>query len=153
LQSIGDPEKDSNDDKKEEENNIKNPPTKDSAIIPTKTLDTNDAASSGMRTVHLSVDFGDFDIIPLDELSCPICLVDYVHGDVVQRNAFNGCNDNHIRRNPNTTSMSMNSNHCNHIFHRNCIMKWMQSNFKNECPICRQVFREGFATASGISQK
>jgi hypothetical protein len=36
----------------------------------------------------LIVDFGDSDIVPLSESSCPICLHDYVHGDIVQRSAY-----------------------------------------------------------------
>jgi hypothetical protein len=48
-------------------------------------------------------------------LSCAICLNDYAHGEIIQG-----------------------SNNCQHIFHAECIMKWLVKH--QECPICRTGF-------------
>ena len=125
-----------------------------STELPTTiTLQDNDAEFSRVRIIHLSVDFGDFEILPLEELSCPICLLEYEHGDVVQRSVCHGSNCNYSTRNhQNTTNLTVDINQCDHIFHRKCITKWIQTNIKNECPICRRVFRDGDAWTNGISQ-
>jgi hypothetical protein len=47
--------------------------------------------------------------------SCAICLNDYSHGEVIQG-----------------------SNHCQHVFHAECILKWLVKH--QDCPICRTDF-------------
>ena len=90
--------------------------------------------------VQLSIDFGDFDIHPLNDVSCPICLMDYEHGDTIQRNASKDDDCNYGR-----TKMvqSVVNDRCDHMFHRHCISTWIESNSKAECPICRRFFAMG----------
>ena len=72
----------------------------------------------------LTADFGDNEVFAVEELSCTICLVDFTHGESIQRN---GCFD------PAGAS-------CDHIFHPECISSWMQKCGRNECPCCRRTF-------------
>ncbi len=100
-------------------------------------------ADLSIRNVQLSVDFGDFEILPMKDLSCPICLVEYEHGELVQRNAFNGQYYANYCRSSNASAdanQSVDINLCDHIFHKNCITEWMHSSLKTECPICRRFF-------------
>jgi hypothetical protein len=151
LQSIVDPPEASHDEHKEEEISTNNPPSDYPEIVPKDTLNNADAVSSPLKRVHLSVDFGDFEILPLEELSCPICLVNYEHGEIVQRNACSGYCNNHTHRNHNMASLTIDMNQCDHIFHKKCIAQWIQSNLRNECPICRRVFRDGDALTNSIA--
>jgi len=61
-------------------------------------------------------DFGNEGVISLEDCSCPICLVDYDNGSIVQRSAS-----------------------CYHVFHSQCIRRWL-SRDKDECPCCRSNF-------------
>jgi Ring finger domain len=81
------------------------------------------ANMESQESVILTADFGDNQMIPVDEISCSICLIDYQHGDTIQRNAFN------------ESSIS-----CNHIFHPECIATWIERSRKTECPCCRSPF-------------
>jgi hypothetical protein len=71
----------------------------------------------------LSADFGDNEVFAIEEESCTICLVEYRHGDLVQRNAFNE-----------------ESKVCDHIFHPECITEWIELSRNSECPCCRSPF-------------
>jgi Ring finger domain len=81
------------------------------------------ATMESQASVTLTADFCDNQLIPVDEVSCSICLIDYQHGDTVQRNAFN------------ESSFT-----CNHIFHPECIATWVERSRKSECPCCRNPF-------------
>jgi Ring finger domain len=81
-------------------------------------------SSPGSSTTILSADFGDDDVLPIEETSCVICCVDYRHGDDIVRNA-NSCGNNSI---------------CNHVFHTKCITSWVESSGKSDCPCCRSPF-------------
>jgi hypothetical protein len=72
----------------------------------------------------LSADFGEGETFAVDESACTICLVEYQNGDTIQRNGQ--CES--------TTA------DCNHIFHAECITRWIQRNSKPECPCCRKHF-------------
>jgi Anaphase-promoting complex subunit 11 RING-H2 finger len=72
----------------------------------------------------LSADFGEGEVFAVDESACTICLVEYQNGDTIQRNGQ--CES--------TTA------DCNHIFHAECITRWIQRNSKPECPCCRKHF-------------
>jgi hypothetical protein len=65
-------------------------------------------ASSTYLTIRLS---------EIEQTCCDICMMDYELGDVV--------------------SQSNNSN-CDHIFHKDCILDWMQK--KHSCPCCRRNY-------------
>jgi type II secretory pathway pseudopilin PulG len=112
--------------------------------VPSDILSTNGLSSHPQAalatTVSLTVDFGDFEVYPLNEMSCPICLVDYVHGETIQRNAIRGSDCNHSCTNP---KQSVVNNQCDHMFHTHCIATWIESNMKMECPICRRLFVMG----------
>jgi Ring finger domain len=75
----------------------------------------------------LSADFGDNEILAIDESACTICLVDYEHGEEIQRNGF---------QNPSSEGAT-----CGHVFHPDCISTWIKSSGKAECPCCRRPFR------------
>jgi E3 ubiquitin-protein ligase DOA10 len=75
------------------------------------------------RVNFLSVDFGDNEVFAIEENSCTICLIEYQHGDEVQRNAFNE-----------------ESKVCDHIFHPECITEWIEQSNNSECPCCRSPF-------------
>lgn len=66
--------------------------------------------------IELVADFGDHGVLLLEERSCVICLVDYEHGEHIQRNA-----------------------NCNHIFHKDCIGCWLKTG-NLDCPCCRCAF-------------
>jgi Anaphase-promoting complex subunit 11 RING-H2 finger len=82
----------------------------------------------------LTADFGDGNVHPIDDVACTICLVNYQHGDRIQRNAFE-CY---------TTSVDTDviEARCDHVFHPECITNWVKTstNSNGECPICRRVF-------------
>jgi RING-H2 zinc finger domain len=85
------------------------------------------------------VKFGHRDIIPLDELFCPICLVEYDHGDLLQRSASGTDNVAKVSMKGSVVVESQ----CDHIFHQKCITQWMESNGYGSCPMCRRSFRMG----------
>lgn len=105
-------------------------------------IDLNASSSSadggGTRCIILSADFGDNNVHPIEETSCSICLINYQHGDRIQRNAFDGYGDgdhhsNHINSNL--------KDRCDHVFHPECITSWIRTNTGDgECPICRRPF-------------
>lgn len=84
-------------------------------------LRPNDVENSQSKV--LSAYFGDNEVIAIEENSCTICLVEYQHGDEVQRNAFNE-----------------ESKVCDHIFHPECIAEWIEQSKNSECPCCRSPF-------------
>ena len=99
-------------------------------------------SSPGSSTTILSADFGDDDVLPIEETSCVICCVDYRHGDEILRNANDGRN---INSSSNSNHQSNSSSHmstvtCNHVFHANCITSWIVSSGKSDCPCCRSPF-------------
>jgi hypothetical protein len=73
--------------------------------------------------IVLSADFGDNEVLAIEELACTICLIEYQHGDEIQRNGFSD------------TSKS-----CDHIFHPECITTWIRTSCNAECPCCRRPF-------------
>jgi hypothetical protein len=73
--------------------------------------------------VVLSADFGDNEVLASDDLACTICLIEYQHGDEIQRNGFSGM-----------------SKSCDHIFHPECITTWIRTSCNAECPCCRRPF-------------
>ena len=80
----------------------------------------------------LSADFGDNNVHPMEEVSCSICLVNYRHGDRIQRNAFACLSD---------CDISDSKDRCDHVFHPECISNWIKTNTGDgECPICRRPF-------------
>lgn len=85
--------------------------------------DAGPAILESQASVALTADFGDRQVTPVDETSCSICLIEYQHGDTVQRNAFH------------ESSFT-----CNHIFHPDCISTWIERSRKSECPCCRNPF-------------
>ena len=102
-------------------------------------IDLNASSSSadgGMTSTCkiLSADFGDDNVHPIEETSCSICLVNYQHGDRIQRNAF-ACFDDGNKNSNN------NKDRCDHVFHPECISSWVKTNTGDgECPICRRPF-------------
>ena len=53
-----------------------------------------------------------------EQINCPICISDYKNNEMISY-----------------------INTCNHLFHTNCIYKWL-TNFNNICPICRTILDE-----------
>jgi Ring finger domain len=90
----------------------------------TSATDLNSDTSNRSSTI-LSADFGDDDVLPIEETSCVICCIEYQNGDEILRNAASSY----------TPSMC-----CNHIFHVECITSWIQTSRKAECPCCRSPF-------------
>lgn len=74
----------------------------------------------------LSADFGDNEILAVEESACAICLVEYQHGEEIQRNGF--------------FNASREGGTCDHVFHPDCISTWIKSSGKAECPCCRRPF-------------
>lgn len=74
---------------------------------------------------NLLADFGDDEVCTLKETACTICLVEYEHGEEVQRNGF----------------YSVEGTTCEHMFHRDCISTWIERSGKAECPCCRRPFQ------------
>jgi Anaphase-promoting complex subunit 11 RING-H2 finger len=153
LKSTIDPYVETNEEKKEQELSPESQKTDDTVTVATDVLckHSSSTTTSSLNSTYLVVDFGDFEILPLEESSCPICLLEYEHGEIVQRNASNGYLYNYSSRyhqNCTNTNQSVDMHQCDHIFHKNCITKWMQSNIHHECPICRRVFRDGDALLS-----
>jgi Ring finger domain len=72
----------------------------------------------------LVADFGESSVFTIqdDHTACTICLLEYEHGDHVQR-----------------------SSTCNHIFHKRCITEWLKTG-KSECPCCRSVFNSNLGS-------
>lgn len=87
--------------------------------------------NSSSRKLVLSADFGDNEIFAVEETACTICLVDFEHGEAIQRNAVFDIEGG-------TT--------CDHIFHPLCISLWIQKSGKEECPCCRRPFHLGAVT-------
>jgi Ring finger domain len=73
--------------------------------------------------IVLSADFGDNEVLAIEELACTICLIEYQHGDEIQRNGFSDM-----------------SKSCDHIFHPECITIWIRSSYNAKCPCCRRPF-------------
>jgi hypothetical protein len=73
--------------------------------------------------IVLSADFGDNEVLASDELACTISLIEYQHGDEIQRNGFSDM-----------------SKSCDHIFHPECITTWIRTSCNAECPCCRRPF-------------
>jgi hypothetical protein len=73
--------------------------------------------------IVLSADFGDNIVLAIEELACTICLIEYQHGDEIQRNGFSDM-----------------SKSCDHIFHPECITTWIRTSCNWECPCCRRPF-------------
>ena len=90
--------------------------------LSSSTSTTGSFSSNTTTTTILSADFGDDDVLPIEETSCVICCVDYRHGDEILRNAH-----------ANTTP-------CNHVFHTKCITSWIVASGKSDCPCCRSPF-------------
>ena len=156
LKSTIDSYEESHDETKEQELPAESRPNDDPFSAATDILDQHDSSTaSSFKNTHLSVDFGDFEILPLEETSCSICLLEYEHGEIVQRNASNGlpyhCSTRRSHQNSTATNQSLDMNQCDHIFHKNCITKWMKSNVHHECPICRRAFCDGGAIPSRAS--
>jgi len=89
-------------------------------------LESTDAVINmeGQEAISIfSADFGENHVLPVEEASCSICLIDYQHGDSIQRNAFV---DKSIT--------------CNHIFHPECIAAWIERSRESKCPCCRNPF-------------
>lgn len=59
---------------------------------------------------------------------CSICLEPYVVGDVVARLK-------HKMATMTTEKTQTAASHCNHCFHKECILGWLQNH--HECPLCR----------------
>jgi hypothetical protein len=95
-------------------------------------LNANSSSLDGGSTRILSADFGDNNVHPMEEGSCSICLINYQHGDRIQRNAFDcfgDCDHSNIK------------DRCDHVFHPECISSWIKTNTGDgECPICRRPF-------------
>jgi hypothetical protein len=71
--------------------------------------------------IVLYADFGDNEVLAIEELACTICLIEYQHGDEIQRNGFSDM-----------------SNSCDHIFHPECITAWIRTSYISPC--CRRPF-------------
>jgi hypothetical protein len=65
------------------------------------------------------------DVIPINDVICVVCMVEYENGDEILRNAIHE---------------SQASTSCNHFFHKECIMAWIRMSRKRECPCCRRPF-------------
>lgn len=107
-------------------------------------LNANSSSADGGGTTSklLSADFGDNNVHAIEETSCSICLINYQHGDRIQRNAFDGYGDSVNSSNNNTSNKNSNvKNRCDHVFHPECITNWIKTNTGDgECPICRRPF-------------
>ena len=111
--------------------------TDDSTNSQTATNETQ-LDSPGSSASILSADFGDDDVLPIEEKSCVICCVDYQHGDEIVRNA-NGCGNSRSMNSRNMNSRIA-SPACSHVFHTTCITSWVESSGKSNCPCCRSPF-------------
>mmetsp|Transcript_19489 Transcript_19489/g.20893 ORF Transcript_19489/g.20893 Transcript_19489/m.20893 type:complete len:242 (+) Transcript_19489:227-952(+) len=67
-------------------------------------------------------------VIPKDDDCCSICLEEYKIGDTIARSNTGNNRDK-------TEEDDNNSNSCNHCFHKDCIVAWLQ--IHDECPLCR----------------
>ena len=73
---------------------------------------------------------------PHNKLECSICLENYSPGDTIA-----WAKDGGDPRDPPTVSspadgINNEANGCDHIFHRGCLMAWLQDH--DECPLCRR---------------
>jgi Anaphase-promoting complex subunit 11 RING-H2 finger len=101
---------------------------------------TSSANGGGTTSKILSADFGDNNVHPMEETSCSICLINYQHGDRIQRNAFDGYGGVDNSNNNNNNSCNV-KDRCDHVFHPECITSWIKTNTGDgECPICRRPF-------------
>lgn len=95
---------------------------KGNILNPNQVVEADDSPNNslGSPTSILSADFGDDDVLPIEEKSCVICQADYRHGDEILRNAAVAT--------------------CNHVFHTECIKSWIEGSRKSDCPCCRSPF-------------
>lgn len=107
-------------------------------------IDLNASSADGSVTAVskiLSADFGDDNVHPIEETSCSICLINYQHGDRIQRNAFAGYGGDGYSSNHHHHHTSNEKDRCDHVFHPECITSWVKTNTGDgECPICRRPF-------------
>ena len=87
-------------------------------------VEDDDSDEQDVETGHIPVDskidsnpYLTIRLSKIEKSCCDICMMDYELGDVV--------------------SQSNNSN-CDHIFHKDCILDWMQK--KHSCPCCRRNY-------------
>jgi hypothetical protein len=113
---------------------ILNPNQEETTEDSSHTQSETQLVSPGSSTTILSADFGDDDVLPIEEKSCVICCLDYQHGDEIVRNAH-GCGSNIRGRNSNMIPET-----CNHVFHTKCITSWVERSGKSDCPCCRRPF-------------
>ena len=86
---------------------------------------SNETAANGNDKVTWLVSFGENDTVSMERQVCSICLVDFQHDDRVLRNA--------------TKQAAIKT--CTHIFHEECISKWIeQASHSSSCPCCRRPF-------------
>jgi len=99
------------------------------------TLSADNRFESGVRSILNSITFfnrvGSLTDTKHEEC-CSICLEPYVAGDIVARLKTN--HNTTASGNPDETNEE--SNGCNHWFHEDCILEWLQNH--DECPLCRK---------------
>jgi len=102
----------------------------DQDVLNTTTTDNNNTdVGDSVRSFFSSLGFFRQDgVIPKDDDCCSICLEEYKIGDTIAR-SNTGNNKDKIEEDNN------NSNSCNHCFHKDCIVAWLQNH--DECPLCR----------------
>jgi Ring finger domain len=84
---------------------------------------TNDFNNGSPSLLLANFDGSDNDVVPIHDVMCVVCIVDYQNGDEILRNAI--CEPQSA---------------CNHFFHKECITAWIQMSWKRECPCCRRPF-------------
>jgi hypothetical protein len=104
-------------------------------------IDLNASSADAKTSKILSADFGDNNVHPIEETSCSICLINYQHGDRIQRNAFDGYDESDSSGTSRNNKDSDVKKRCDHVFHPECISSWIKTNTGDgECPICRRPF-------------
>mmetsp|Transcript_41530 Transcript_41530/g.46940 ORF Transcript_41530/g.46940 Transcript_41530/m.46940 type:complete len:463 (+) Transcript_41530:150-1538(+) len=68
---------------------------------------------------------------------CALCMDVYKEGDIVVWNPF--LQQQHRQ----SLSHSKRGNGCLHVFHKNCLIKWLVTKGKHHCPICQQWYVPG----------